>query len=97
MNISLVLKSVKIPNRWEYFKSILYKLQEKVQAEIDSVVGKSGAKAGRTVGLDDRISMPYTDATLHEVLRHSCLVYVIPHSTTEDVQLSSYNLPRYSS
>ena len=40
--------------------------------------------------------MPYTDAVLHEVLRHSCLVYVVPHATTENTHLSAYNIPRYN-
>ena len=41
--------------------------------------------------------MSYTDATLHEILRHSCLVYAIPHSATENVRISSYDIPRFVS
>ena len=49
----------------------------------------------RHISLSDRAAMPYTDAVLHEVLRHSCLVYVVPHATTEDTVLSEYTLPKY--
>ena len=76
----------------QFLISISY--QEKVYAEIEVIVGKDSSSEKRTVGLDDRSTMPYTDATLHEILRHSCLVYAIPHSTLEDVTLSSYTLPR---
>ena len=48
----------------------------------------------RHISLSDRAAMPYTDAVLHEVLRHSCLVYVVPHATTEDTVLSEYTLPK---
>ena len=44
--------------------------------------------------IKDRASMPYTDAFLHEVLRHSCIVYTTPpHATTEDVVFHGYNIP----
>ena len=63
--------------------------------EIDSTVGNGAGASNRPVGLDDRPLMSYTDATLHEILRHSCLVYAIPHSATENVRISSYDIPRY--
>ena len=63
--------------------------------EIDSIVGNGVEPSNRPVGLDDRPLMSYTDATLHEILRHSCLVYAIPHSATENVRISSYDIPRY--
>ena len=37
--------------------------------------------------------MPYTDAFIHEVLRHACIVYTTPHATTEEVQFHGYTLP----
>ena len=37
--------------------------------------------------------MPYTDAVIHEVLRHSCIVYTTPHATTEEVQFHGHTLP----
>ena len=63
-------------------------IQARIQAEIDSVVGD------RSPELDDRTAMPYTDAFIHEVLRHSCIVYTTPHATTEEVNLRGYTLPK---
>ncbi len=63
-------------------------VQKKIQEEIISVVGD------RTPELDDRSVMPYTDAFIHEVLRHSCIVYTTPHATTEEVNLNGYTLPK---
>jgi hypothetical protein len=34
--------------------------------------------------------MPYTDAVIHEILRHSCLVYAVPQATTTAVELDEY-------
>jgi cytochrome P450 len=62
-------------------------MQARVHAEIDAVIGS------RTPLLEDRPGMPYTDALIHEVLRHSCIVYTTPHATTEEVELSGYTLP----
>ena len=53
--------------------------QTKVQQEIDQICGN------RSVMLADKPLMPFTEATVNEVLRHSCLVYTIPHSTTDDL------------
>ena len=44
-------------------------VQEKIRAEVESVCGSS------TLRVADRKRMPYTDAVLHEVFRHACLVY----------------------
>merc|ERR1711872_392234 len=62
-------------------------IQAKLHAEIEQVV------ESRTPSLQDRSNMPYTDAFIHEVLRHSCIVYTTPHATTEEVQFHGYTLP----
>jgi cytochrome P450 len=44
---------------------LLYpEVQAKAQAEIDSVIGR-----GRLSDFDDRASLPYVDAILHELVR----------------------------
>ena len=63
-------------------------IQAKLQAEIDNEVGS------RSPGLEDRVRMPYMDAFIHEVLRHSCVVYTTPHATTETVELEGFTLPK---
>ena len=63
------------------------RIQEKVQAEIDAVVGS------RSAMLEDRPKMPYIEAVIHEILRHACLNYTVPHATTEDVEFHGYSIP----
>ena len=63
-------------------------IQSKIQEEIEQNVGS------RSPMLEDRAAMPYTDAFIHEVLRHSCIVYTTPHATTEQVELRGYTLPK---
>jgi len=62
-------------------------IQRKVQAEIDAVIGS------RIPLIEDRPNMPYTDAVIHEVLRHSNIIYTTPHATTEEVQFHGHTLP----
>lgn len=52
---------------------------EKVQAEIDQVVGPD-----RTLSLTDKASMPFTEATIMEVQRMTVVVPLsIPHMASE--------------
>jgi hypothetical protein len=54
-------------------------LQDKVYEEIVKICGQ------RPVRLADKPLMCYTEATVNEVLRHTCLVYTVPHATTADL------------
>merc|ERR1711962_180607 len=63
-------------------------IQERVQKEIDTVIGS------RAPELTDRQMMPYTDAVIHEVLRHSCIIFTTPHATTEKVTFHGFTLPK---
>lgn len=51
-------------------------IQRKVQQEIQVKCGYSQPT------LENRSSMPYTDAVLHEIMRHTCLVYTGKKTTT---------------
>lgn len=52
---------------------------EKVQEEIDAVIGKD-----RVVSLTDRGSLPFTEATIMEVQRMTVVVpLAIPHMASE--------------
>ncbi|XP_050994273.1 cytochrome P450 2J2 [Labeo rohita] len=65
-------------------------IQEKVQEEIDRVVGRS-----RRPNMDDRSSMPYTDAVIHEVQRMGNVVPLsVPRMTNEDTILEGYFIPK---
>ncbi|GAA6236430.1 cytochrome P450 2J2-like, partial [Lates japonicus] len=62
----------------------------KVQAEIDRVIGQS-----KQPSTEDRPSLPYTDAVIHEVQRISNIVPLsLPHVTTRDIQLGGYTIPK---
>nr|XP_020634493.1 cytochrome P450 2K1-like [Pogona vitticeps] len=62
---------------------------EKVQAEIDGVVGTAQPRT------EHRIRMPYTDAVVHEVQRFADIVPTnLPHATTTDVTLKGYFIPK---
>eukprot|EP00057_Strongylocentrotus_purpuratus_P030622 XP_782220.1 PREDICTED: cytochrome P450 2C15 [Strongylocentrotus purpuratus] len=65
-------------------------VQEKVISEIDLVVGRERAPC-----MEDRKDMPYTDATLTEVLRFRPVAPLgVPHVTAKDVEIGEYTIPR---
>jgi len=65
-------------------------VEEKIVAEIDKVVGRS-----RFATLADRAEMPYTEASLMELLRFIAHVPVsIPHMTTAEVEIGGYTIPK---
>ncbi|PKK28431.1 cytochrome P450 2C9-like, transcript variant X2 [Columba livia] len=66
------------------------KIQEKVQEEIDQVVGRS-----RRPCVADRSQMPYTDAVLHEIQRFIALLPLsLPHTVTKDTHFREYVIPK---
>ncbi|XP_075278895.1 cytochrome P450 2C19-like [Opisthocomus hoazin] len=66
------------------------KIQEKVQEEIDRVVGRS-----RRPCVADRTQMPYTDAVVHEIQRFISLIpLALPHTVTKDTHFRDYVIPK---
>ncbi|XP_060575779.1 steroid 17-alpha-hydroxylase/17,20 lyase-like [Ruditapes philippinarum] len=65
-------------------------IQEKVQEEIDRVVGKD-----RLPGIDDRPNLSYTEAVLHESMRLSTVVPLgVQHMTICDTEVGGYRIPK---
>lgn len=64
-------------------------VQERVQAEIDNVIGS------RKPTLKDRGKLPFTEATILEVMRMaSVLPTLLPHSTTSDTVFQNYKIKK---
>ncbi|KAE8294370.1 Cytochrome P450 2J2 [Larimichthys crocea] len=77
--------------RWALVYLLHYpEIQEKVQAEIDRVIGQS-----RQPNLTDRPNMPYTDAVIHEIQRMGNIVPLgFPKMASKDSTLGGYFIPK---
>ncbi|KAF7665249.1 hypothetical protein LDENG_00149570 [Lucifuga dentata] len=65
-------------------------VQERVQAEIDAVVGSS-----RQPSMSDREDMPYTNAVIHEIQRMGdILPFSVAHMTNKNTILDKYTIPK---
>ena len=65
-------------------------IQTKIQEEIDDVIGR-----GRFPTIDDRGTLPFTEATLYEVMRYSSILPIaVPHSTTQDVEFCKFRMTK---
>jgi cytochrome P450 len=70
--------------------AVLYpEVQEKVKGEIDLIIGSE-----RLPELSDRERMPYTEATLHEIHRHSNLFGMIPAKVHKDTKFEGFIIPK---
>ena len=63
---------------------------ERMQQEIDSVIGQE-----RCPFMEDRMSLPFTYAVIHEAQRFMDLVPLsIPHYALKDIQFRGYEIPK---
>ncbi|KAK3086611.1 hypothetical protein FSP39_021039 [Pinctada imbricata] len=66
--------------------------QDKAYEEIQSVIGSE-----RYPEFEDIASLPFTEACIIEVMRHSCIFpFALPHSSTRDTNLNGYEIPAKS-
>ncbi|XP_042564734.1 uncharacterized protein LOC105889549 [Clupea harengus] len=65
-------------------------IQEHVHKEIDTVLGQHGIPQ-----MENRKSLPFTDAVIHEVQRYMDLVPLnVPHYATKDISFKGYAIPK---
>ncbi|KAJ8376312.1 hypothetical protein SKAU_G00068920 [Synaphobranchus kaupii] len=65
-------------------------VQEKVQAEIDHVIGQS-----RPPSMADRPNMPYTDAVIHEIQRMGNIIPLnVARMAVKDTKMGEYIIPK---
>ncbi|XP_051838200.1 cytochrome P450 1A2-like [Antechinus flavipes] len=75
--------------------SLLYlvinpEVQKKIQKELDTVVGRE-----RRPRLTDKPQLPYLEAFVLEMFRHTSFVpFTIPHSTTRATTLNNFYIPK---
>ena len=73
-----------LPNVLLHNKRVAHRLQQ----EIDQVVGPD-----RQPSIFDRDAMPYSVATIYELLRYGALVVSVPHAALETTTLGGYKIP----
>lgn len=77
--------------------SLLYlaafpEVQAKIRQQLDDVIGRD-----RQPRLKDKSSLPYLEATITEIMRHSSFVYVtLPHRVRSDTTLGGFDIPENS-
>ena len=65
-------------------------VQRNVQSELDNIIGCS-----RQTSIADRSRLPYTEATVVEILRMGSVAPLsLPHYTIEDTKLLGYDIPK---
>uniref|UniRef100_A0A4W4E0X2 Cytochrome P450, family 2, subfamily Y, polypeptide 3 n=1 Tax=Electrophorus electricus TaxID=8005 RepID=A0A4W4E0X2_ELEEL len=65
-------------------------IQEHMQEEIDTVIGRD-----KSPSMEDRKSLPFVDAVIHEVQRYVDLVPLnVPHYALHDIMFRGYTIPK---
>ncbi|NWV13741.1 CP2J6 protein, partial [Ptilonorhynchus violaceus] len=76
---------------WALLYMMIYPdIQEKVQKELDAVVGCS-----HLFCYEDRKKLPYTNAVIHEIQRYSSIILIsLPRMSVKDTELLGYHIPK---
>ena len=76
---------------WAVLYMIAYPdIQAQIQQELDEVVGRE-----RQLRYEDRKRLPFTEACIHEIMRHATLQPLgLPHYTTTDTTINGYFIPK---
>ncbi|XP_075115118.1 cytochrome P450 2F2-like [Leptodactylus fuscus] len=65
-------------------------IAERMQEEIDKVIGRD-----RNPSIADRNHMPYTEATIYEIMRYVDVIPLsLPHLTSTDTVLQGFSIPK---
>ncbi|KAG8182772.1 hypothetical protein JTE90_023406 [Oedothorax gibbosus] len=85
--------SVMLPIGWLLLLMAAYpEVQQKICEEIDKNIGRGGV-----VYFEDRVNLPYTKATLYEMLRFiSINPFFPPRRVMDDFQFAGYTIPKDS-
>ncbi|XP_042201970.1 cytochrome P450 2J6-like [Callorhinchus milii] len=77
--------------RWGLLFMVLFPdIQEKVQEEIDRVIGTE-----RNPALEDQETMAFTNAVIHETQRFGNIVpNSLPHETSRDTEIMGFSIPK---
>ncbi|NXG08751.1 CP2J6 protein, partial [Sakesphorus luctuosus] len=77
--------------RWALLFMVVYPhIQEKVQKELDAVLGCS-----HVFCYEDRKKLPYTNAVIHEIQRYSNIILIaLPRLSVKNTELLGYHLPK---
>ncbi|NWR40510.1 CP2J2 protein, partial [Tachuris rubrigastra] len=76
---------------WALLFMVVYPdIQEKVQKELDAVLGSS-----HVFCYEDRKKLPYTNAVVHEIQRYSNIILIaLPRMSLKDTELLGYHVPK---
>ncbi len=77
---------------WAVLYMIAYpEIQAKIHAELDQMIGE-----GQKISFKDRSKLPFTEACIHEIFRHSSSTTFPPinYATTTDANLQGYFVPK---
>ncbi|NXU51175.1 CP2J2 protein, partial [Turnix velox] len=77
--------------RWALLYMVIYPdIQEKVQKELDTVLGFS-----HLICYEDRKKLPYTNAVVHEIQRYSNIILIaLPRQSMKDTELLGFRVPK---